>query len=166
MSKCGDGIAFQLFLACSMGPLDSTLNGIKNLSFPSYHLPGQSRYVVLLQKVSSCLFYGYIFCMVKRVLLWLMLEQWLFSVLLPSRPMVTVILGPSPTPALWLLLFFPCIAGPCLFGISRKCHHVVFPVPSEWILLWGRWFSALDRRHRQERPMNPWGYVARDLQPC
>lgn len=69
VSKCGDGIAFQLFLACSMGPLDSTLNGIKNLSFPSYHLPGQSRYVVLLQKVSSCLFYGYIFCMVKRVLL-------------------------------------------------------------------------------------------------
>lgn len=67
VSKCGDGIPFQLVLACSMGPLDSALNGIKNLSFPSYHLPGQSRYVVLLQKVSSCLFYSYVFCMVKRV---------------------------------------------------------------------------------------------------
>ena len=69
MSKCGDGIAFQLFLACSMGPLGSTLNGIKNLSFPSYHLPEQSRYIVLLQEVNSYLFYSYIFSMVKRVLL-------------------------------------------------------------------------------------------------
>lgn len=67
MSNCGDWISFQLFLAHSVGPLGSGLNGIKNLSFPSYHLPGLSRYIVLLQKVSSGLFDIYIFFMVKRL---------------------------------------------------------------------------------------------------
>lgn len=61
MSKCGDGISFQLFLAHSLGPLHSGLNGIRNLSFPSHHFPGLSGLIVSLQKakVSS----GYLICM-------------------------------------------------------------------------------------------------------
>lgn len=57
-----------------------------------------------------------------------MLEGWLFSVFLHSHPVVMVIRDRSPTPALQLPLFFPCITGPCLFGISIKCHYVVLSV--------------------------------------
>lgn len=53
MSKCGDGISFQLFLAHSLGPLHSGLNGIRNLSFPSHHFPGLSGLIVSLQKAKS-----------------------------------------------------------------------------------------------------------------
>lgn len=81
--------------------------------------PAESKFLFILQ---LCILYG------KKSLVWLMLEQWLFSVFLHSPPMVMAILGPSPAPASQLLLFFPRITGPCLFGISRKCRHVVFPV--------------------------------------
>lgn len=86
--------------------------------------------------------------------------------------MVTLTLGPSPSPALQFTLLFPCITATYIFRISKKCHLIVFPLYAclpHFLRKIAAARSLLLRSEQEEwtgRTMNPWCYVFGDLQPC